>query len=136
MKISLFLVLAVIAFDSYAQQNNAPFLYKLPSAPGKNKQLSAQTDSMRAYKRQLRELYRTYYQDTAYKKNEMPNAFTARQRQYLKPVYRNNNGKGLDVYESPLDNMAIVKPDSTFYSTMPSGRYKVTMQPPKTGGNK
>ncbi|WP_153795875.1 hypothetical protein [Foetidibacter luteolus] len=136
MKICLFLLLAGLSLNAFAQKHNNIYLYPLPSPPAKNKQFSAQTDSMRAYKRKMQELYRTYYPDTAYKKNEMPNAFTARQRRYLTPVYRYNNGKGLDVYESPLDNMPVVKPDSTFYSPMPAGRYKIIVQQPNRGGNK
>lgn len=34
------------------------------------------------------------------------------------PVYVFNNGKGFDVYQSPLDQMLIPEPDSTFQSNM------------------
>ncbi len=48
--------------------------------------------------------------------NGIPNALTQ------KPApdrYIGNNGKGQDIYQSQLDNMPILKPDSSFYSTMP-----------------
>lgn len=35
--------------------------------------------------------------------------------------YLGNNNAGLDFYQSTLDNMFVVKPDSTFYSGMPTG---------------
>ena len=34
--------------------------------------------------------------------------------------YLGNNNAGLDFYQSTLDNMVVVKPDSTFYSGMPT----------------
>jgi hypothetical protein len=47
----------------------------------------------------------------------MPNAFKMK----LGPdVYEGNNGKGQDIYRSQLDNMAILKPDSSFKGTMPN----------------
>jgi hypothetical protein len=48
--------------------------------------------------------------------NGMPNAIAIRP---LPLVYLGNNGKGLDMYSSPVDNMGIVMPDSTFSSNMP-----------------
>jgi len=36
-------------------------------------------------------------------------------------IYEGNNGKGQDIYRSQLDNMAILKPDSTFGGSMPNG---------------
>lgn len=45
-------------------------------------------------------------------------------------TYQYNNGAGLDVYSANIDNMAVVKPDATFYSGMPNGNgvtvYSVT----------
>lgn len=39
------------------------------------------------------------------------------------PVYRGNNGQGFDIYDSPIDNMSILKPDSSFASNMPVGKF-------------
>ena len=33
--------------------------------------------------------------------------------------YIGNNGKGFDIYQTPQDNMYILKPDSSFVSNMP-----------------
>ena len=41
--------------------------------------------------------------------------------------YLGNNNKGLDIYQSSLDNMYVVKPDSTFYSGMPTGSFKTVV---------
>jgi hypothetical protein len=47
----------------------------------------------------------------------MPNAF----KMNLGPdVYEGNNGRGQDIYRSQLDNMAILKPDSSFSRIMPN----------------
>lgn len=45
--------------------------------------------------------------------NGMPNAITTKP---LPEIYLGNNERGLDLYSSPLDNMGIVKPDSSFGS--------------------
>ncbi len=58
-------------------------------------------------------------QDGAVPNNGMPNAFTTKP---APDVYEGNNGKGQDIYRSQLDNMAILKPDSTFYSSMRPAR--------------
>ena len=42
------------------------------------------------------------------------------------PVYAFNNGNGSDVYRSPLDQMFIAEPDSTFQSNMPVKRFGKT----------
>jgi hypothetical protein len=47
----------------------------------------------------------------------MPNAF----KMNLGPdVYEGNNGRGQDIFRSQLDNMAILKPDSSFNWAMPN----------------
>ena len=48
--------------------------------------------------------------------NGMPNAIKVTTE---KPVYRGNNGQGFDVYESQLDRMGILMPDSTNQPKMP-----------------
>lgn len=48
--------------------------------------------------------------------NGMPNAIIYRSKP---DIYVGNNGQGQDIYRSQLDNMSILKPDSTFYSAMP-----------------
>lgn len=47
--------------------------------------------------------------------NSMPNAITVKP---APPVYRGNNGKGFDIYDSRIDNMPILVPDSSFASNM------------------
>ena len=42
--------------------------------------------------------------------NGMPNAFTQKS---LPPVYLGNNNKGFDIYESRVDNMPMLVPDSS-----------------------
>ena len=36
-------------------------------------------------------------------------------------IYAGNNNNGFDIYQASPDNMYILKPDSTFYSHMPTG---------------
>ncbi|HRH48373.1 MAG TPA: hypothetical protein PLP23_06465 [Panacibacter sp.] len=45
--------------------------------------------------------------------------------------YLGNNNAGLDFYQSTLDNMFVVKPDSTFYSGMPTGSLNFFTPPVK-----
>jgi hypothetical protein len=40
------------------------------------------------------------------------------------PIFVVNNGKGLNLFESPLDAMIIAEPDSTFHSNMPAGNFQ------------
>lgn len=49
-------------------------------------------------------------------RNVMPNAFIM-----LLPTPRlaGNNGGGQEIYVLPLDNMPMIKPDSSYYSQMP-----------------
>lgn len=49
----------------------------------------------------------------------MPNAIPAEQREMYKPKNQQNIGNGLTAFESPLDKMKVVAPDSTFHSNMP-----------------
>lgn len=48
--------------------------------------------------------------------NGMPNAIT---QKYPPDIYIGNNGMGQDIYRAQLDNMPILKPDSSFSSSMP-----------------
>jgi len=44
--------------------------------------------------------------------------------------YVGNNLQGFDIYQTPYDNMYILKPDSTFTSNMPvANTYNLTMKP-------
>lgn len=44
--------------------------------------------------------------------------------------YIGNNQQGFDIYQTPYDNMYILKPDSTFASNMPvANTYNLTMRP-------
>lgn len=49
-------------------------------------------------------------------KNGMPNAIKVMP---ANPIYRGNNGQGSDIYESQLDRMAILMPDSSNQAKMP-----------------
>lgn len=49
--------------------------------------------------------------------NGMPNMITVKP---IPPVYKGNNAKGFDIYESPMDNMPILVPDSEFQTKMPN----------------
>jgi hypothetical protein len=51
-------------------------------------------------------------------RNGMPNAFLTKPDQ---PVYKGNNGMGSDIYESRIDKMSILVPDTSFSSAMPNG---------------
>lgn len=47
----------------------------------------------------------------------IPNVMTVKP---IPPVYKGNNQQGFDIYESPIDNMSILRPDSGFQSAMPN----------------
>ncbi len=47
----------------------------------------------------------------------IPNVITVKP---IPPVYKGNNQHGFDIYESPIDNMSILRPDSGFQSVMPN----------------
>lgn len=51
-----------------------------------------------------------------FKLNEMPNAFTG---SLPSPKLVGNNGKGQNIYILPIDNMPMIKPDSTYSFKMP-----------------
>lgn len=53
-----------------------------------------------------------------YKLNRMPNAFT---RSLPAPKILGINSKGHNIYILPIDNMPMIKPDSTYASNMPTG---------------
>lgn len=52
---------------------------------------------------------------------------------YIPPVtFKENNGNGFDLYQSPLDNMIVARPDSTYHAAMPKGLPgMVIIKPPK-----
>ena len=50
-------------------------------------------------------------------RNGMPNLFIIKPDQ---PLYKGNNGKGSDIYESRIDKMPLLVPDSSFSSSMPN----------------
>lgn len=60
----------------------------------------------------LRNAYRNspYFNDKSPLPGSMPKRFN----------YAGNNGKGFDIYQTPQDNMYILRPDSTFSSNMPN----------------
>lgn len=49
--------------------------------------------------------------------NGIPNVITVKP---IPPVYKGSNKKGFDIFESPVDNMSILIPDSEFQSAMPN----------------
>lgn len=49
--------------------------------------------------------------------NGIPNKITVKP---IPPVYKGNNQQGFDIYESQLDKMSILVPDSGFQSAMPN----------------
>lgn len=49
--------------------------------------------------------------------NGIPNTITVKP---IPPVYKGNNQQGFDIYESSIDKMAILVPDSGFQSAMPN----------------
>ena len=50
----------------------------------------------------------------------MPNAIQVKPQPN---IYKGNNGQGMDIYESPIDNMTILKPDSGSGFNMPVLRF-------------
>jgi hypothetical protein len=58
-------------------------------------------------------------------KNGMPNVFTVKP---LPPVYKGNNGQGFDIYESRVDGMPTLVPDSSFVNTMPNTIQKMYLK--------
>ncbi len=54
----------------------------------------------------------------SYNNSPMPNAIT---QKLPEPKLIGNNGKGHDIYILQMDNMPMIKPDSTYTSNMPNG---------------
>lgn len=85
--------------------------------------------------------YKKFTSDTAWRKNPprlvyqndtvlVPGSMPVTGLNSVQLTYQYNNGKGLDIYKANIDNMPVIKPDSTFYSTMPGiNRYKIIMKP-------
>jgi hypothetical protein len=53
--------------------------------------------------------------------NKIPNAFKGT---LPEPVFSGSNGKGYNIYILQLDNMPVLRPDSTFQSNMFTGMYR------------
>lgn len=49
--------------------------------------------------------------------NGLPNKITVKP---IPPIYKGNNQQGFDIYESQIDKMSILLPDSGFQSAMPN----------------
>lgn len=58
--------------------------------------------------------------------DRMPNAIT----KSIAPVYKGNNGRGFDVYESTIDNMPILMPDSANRALLQMPGRQVPMRKP------
>ncbi len=54
--------------------------------------------------------------------NHIPNAFKG---EFPAPVKIGNNGKGFDIYRLPVDQMPLLKPDSTHAVIMPNAFKKL-----------
>jgi hypothetical protein len=83
-----------------------------------------------------------YNSDTLFPKKEgdqrnripnygMPNVIT----NAMPPIYKGNNNKGFDIYESPLDQMPILMPDSTNYQNMLTLKMQKKTGPPEQANN-
>ncbi len=46
----------------------------------------------------------------------------------IKPIYKGQNSMGFDIYESPLDKMPILMPDSSFQVVMPNAGLQPTIK--------
>jgi hypothetical protein len=53
--------------------------------------------------------------------DNMPNAFT---KKTSPPVYKGNNGHGFDIYESSIDGMPVLMPDSSNKASLDNGSVK------------
>lgn len=100
MKISLLSLLIVCFTDTLSAQNN----YTIHVTP----LLSGEDTVIQKLKDDLKRNQLPY--------NGIPNSITTLP---MPPVFLGNNGKGFDMYESRVDNMAILKPDNSFTSKMP-----------------
>ena len=124
MKIPLLLLLSFGCFCSYAQYQSNPELYIVPKQKKLPKSKLFPVDSLKAYQKYLQ------LQPKAFnRQNNMPNALTLQQQDFLKPIYKGNNGNGLDIYASPLDSMPVVWADSTFTANMPTGNIQFLQKP-------
>jgi len=127
MKILSLLLLSFACGSLYAQYQLSPELRVVPKQKKLPKsKLYFGNDSPGS---DLFNQYNLQYQLNQQPHSTMPNAINQQQITYLALVFRNNNGNGLDVYESPLDSMPIVKPDATFSSNMPTGNYQLLQKP-------
>jgi hypothetical protein len=55
--------------------------------------------------------------------DNMPNAITIKP---APPVYKGNNGRGFDIYESTIDGMPVLMPDSSNKASLNNGAVKKT----------
>ena len=114
----LFLLLLALSFANTLLKAQQPRIYSIPkddSALRNKLKNKAFTDSLK------NELLRrnSPYNNTPLA-GSMPKRFT----------YLGNNKKGFDIYQTPQDNMYILKPDSTFSSSMPvANSYNIYMKP-------
>ena len=124
MKMLLLLLVSFACGSLYGQYQTSPELRVIPKQK-KSPMTKLYLGNDSAAVSNLFKRYRLNQQFSQSPYNNMPNAINQQQVTYLKPVFRNNNGNGFDVYESPLDSMPIVKPDATFSSNMPTGNYQL-----------
>lgn len=88
----------------------SPYIYKTPD----KKQWDSSLQNRFKQKQFMDSLNKAWrYQNAPYGNlplaGSMPKRFT----------YLGNNQQGFDIYQTPYDNMYILKPDSTFISNMP-----------------
>lgn len=113
--------------QSAAQSYTAPFIQQKPPY-GKDKLF---TDSSWLFQQKWNEylrwqdyLQRLHDSVNYSRKNEMPVA-----GKIPAPVFQFNNGKGMDVYQSPADHLPIILPDSGFVTGMPVLKQQIITTP-------
>ena len=122
-KLLLLTIFSAVIFILQAQvippppvYNNSPYVFKMPDA---NEQRGKIKRGIL-----LKKIVPLNSIDYAPFRNNIDNMPIAA-NELLTLSYIGNNKAGLDVYQSSLDNIFVVKPDSTFYSGMPTGSFKI-----------
>jgi hypothetical protein len=65
--------------------------------------------------------------------DNMPNAISSKA---IPPVYKGNNGRGFDIYESQLDGMPVLMPDSANKASLNNGSVKKSQGVYQMPGNR
>lgn len=117
-------LVSAIVFNVYAQTNHLP-AYQQYLQQKKNfdagKQQNAPLIKLLSQKPQQTE---TVTDAPNYNVDNMPVIGNTK----FQLTFIGNNGNGLDIFQSAMDNMPILKPDATFFSAMPAGNLRVALQ--------